>query len=416
MKQKFANALSLALIVAMLFTSIALADNVQGDDVDAGGDTTKTPGQLGTATFQLAANGPDGCNVDESNSATATVVSNQSWLTIDSPESVTFTQCGSAGAELIGYSVSSLAPIGGVAEISVSSVTGGKTGNNGWNLPPSKFTVIVVAPPPPSDTTPPVVTPNISGTLGNNGWYVSDVTVTWGISDPDSAVTSTTGCDATTIDYDTTGVTLTCEATSAGGTSSESVTIKRDATAPTFVPTVSPNPVLLNGAATASANASDNLSGVASSSCDPVDTSAVGSHSVTCYATDNAGNSNSATAYYSVIYNWNGFFQPVDNIMRNGAKAGQAIPLKWRLTDANGAPVLNLASVTVSVQSLSCSLGTTTDELEEYAAGSSGLQNLGDGYYQFNWKTPTSYASSCKTMSLWLGDGVAHTAQFQFKK
>jgi hypothetical protein len=40
--------------------------------------------------------------------------------------------------------------------------------------------------------------------------------------------------------------------------------------------------------------------------------------------------------------------------------------------------------VTLTVASLSCSFTTTPDAIEEYAPGSSGLQNLGDGYYQFN--------------------------------
>ncbi len=42
------------------------------------------------------------------------------------------------------------------------------------------------------------------------------------------------GCDTTTINYDTTGTTLTCSATNGAGlSSSESVTIKRDATTQT---------------------------------------------------------------------------------------------------------------------------------------------------------------------------------------
>ena len=99
------------------------------------------------------------------------------------------------------------------------------------------------------------------------------------------------------------------------------------------------------------------------------------------------------------------------------AKAGQPIPLKFRLTDANGNPVLNLTSVNVTVASLACERGITTDNLEEYAAGQSGLQNLGDGFYQYNWKTPKAYADSCKTMRMSLGEGtVVHTAEFEFRK
>jgi hypothetical protein len=30
-----------------------------------------------------------------------------------------------------------------------------------------------------TDSTPPVITPNVSGILGNNGWYVGNVTVNW---------------------------------------------------------------------------------------------------------------------------------------------------------------------------------------------------------------------------------------------
>jgi hypothetical protein len=90
----------------------------------------------------------------------------------------------------------------------------------------------------------------------------------------------------------------------------------------------------------------DNLSGFASSSCDPVDTSAVGSFNVSCSATDKAGNSNSASAGYTVSLGFDGFFQPVDMNNTNVAKAGQTIPVKFNVADGNG-PVTNLGSVSV---------------------------------------------------------------------
>jgi hypothetical protein len=95
------------------------------------------------------------------------------------------------------------------------------------------------------------------------------------------------------------------------------------------------------------------------------------------------------------------FLAPVDNNgVLNRAKAGQAIPLKRRLIDANDSPITNLTSVSVVAVGLSCSSRMTTDQIEEYASGGSGLQNLGNGYYQWNWKTPTTYANSCKTLKL----------------
>lgn len=128
----------------------------------------------------------------------------------------------------------------------------------------------------------------------------------------------------------------------------------------------------------------------------------------------------------TIAYAFTGFFPPVDNPpVPNTAKAGQAIPLKWRIVDANGTPVSSAASFKgLSSYSISCTTlsGTASDVLEEYAAaGSSGLQYLGDGYWQYNWKTPTSFANQCRALVLTVSSdnkaGTAqHTANFIFKK
>jgi hypothetical protein len=92
------------------------------------------------------------------------------------------------------------------------------------------------------------------------------------------------------------------------------------------------------------------------------------------------------------------------------------VPLQWRLLDADGAPVTDLTAVSVNVEGLSCTAGSALDLLSETATGKSGLQNLGDGYYQFNWKSPKSYAGSCKRLHLDLDEGITRTALFQLKK
>ena len=110
-----------------------------------------------------------------------------------------------------------------------------------------------------------------------------------------------------------------------------------------------------------------------------------------------------------------GFRAPVDNPpVLNTVKSGRAIPLKWHLSDASGAPVTDLATATVSVQNLACGLATTTDAIEQTFAGGSGLQNLGNGDYQLNWKTSSAWSGSCKTMRLDLGGGVVVQADFEF--
>ena len=88
--------------------------------------------------------------------------------------------------------------------------------------------------------TPPDITPNIAGVLGENDWYVTDVSVSWDVNDDESAISASSGCETTVINSDTAGTTLTCEATSDGGSNSESVTIMRDATPPTASAGVSP--------------------------------------------------------------------------------------------------------------------------------------------------------------------------------
>ena len=81
-----------------------------------------------------------------------------------------------------------------------------------------------------TDVTPPAIVPRITGRLGDGGWYTGDVALTWEILD--AAILETSGCEDAAVVADTAGLTLTCTATSWGGTASASVTIKRDATPP----------------------------------------------------------------------------------------------------------------------------------------------------------------------------------------
>jgi microsomal dipeptidase-like Zn-dependent dipeptidase len=87
---------------------------------------------------------------------------------------------------------------------------------------------------------PPVITPIIIGTEGNNGWYVSDVTVDWDIQS-EATIHVIEGCDYTVIDWDTPGETLSCFVASDGGETEVEVVIKRDTVPPEAVCTASPN-------------------------------------------------------------------------------------------------------------------------------------------------------------------------------
>ena len=76
-----------------------------------------------------------------------------------------------------------------------------------------------------SQTTPP-------DKAGTNGWFVGDVTVDWSVTDPESNVATSSGCDSTNITSDTAALALTCTAKNRWHAWTEQVQIKRDATRP----------------------------------------------------------------------------------------------------------------------------------------------------------------------------------------
>ncbi len=154
-----------------------------------------------------------------------------------------------------------------------------------------------------TDSTPPVIVPTITGMIGTNNWYTNDVTVSWSVTDPQSAISISTGCTTSTINTDTAGTTLTCTATSAGGTSSNSVTIKRDATAPTIT---APSSITLVSSTSVSPplgtpTVNDNLDPSPSVTNNAPASFASGSTTtITWTATDHAGNHASATQQVTI--------------------------------------------------------------------------------------------------------------------
>ncbi|MDX2007411.1 MAG: hypothetical protein SFU83_19410, partial [Meiothermus sp.] len=133
------------------------------------------------------------------------------------------------------------------------------------------------------------------------GWNNTDVTLTWNCTDGLSGVVSSTVSRTVSTQGSGQSATGTCT-DNAGNTASNTQTgINIDKTPPTLSPSVSPNPVLRNLSATATPNAADALSGLASSSCPAVPTSSAGAQSITCTATDRAGNTTTAPASYTVL-------------------------------------------------------------------------------------------------------------------
>jgi hypothetical protein len=157
------------------------------------------------------------------------------------------------------------------------------------------------------DGTAPIVSGLATGPTNAGGdWFTGQVQVVWTIADPESAISSTSGCEPVTVNEDTTGRTFTCSATSAGGTSTATVTVKRDATPPT-VRVQAPAGIYEPGdAVVVGYSCEDATSGVASCN-GPIAsgetqtmTAAAGMHEFQVVATDAAGRETTLLAPYAI--------------------------------------------------------------------------------------------------------------------
>jgi len=121
----------------------------------------------------------------------------------------------------------------------------------------------------------------------------------------------------------------------------------------------------------------------------------------------------------SSSYNFAGFFAPVDQLpIFNTVKPGSTVPIKWRLLLAGTVPVSDPASFAglFSYQINCASSDSLEAPVETVVTGGSGLQYLGEGNWQINWKTLTAYPrGSCRLLELRLNDGTSHYANFKFK-
>jgi streptogramin lyase len=265
------------------------------------------------------------------------------------------------------------------------------------------------------DLTDPTISGSASPAPNAAGWNSSPVTVGFTCAD---AVSGTASCSAP-VTLGSEGVGQSAAGTAvdrAGRSSSTAVSgIRIDLTDPAVSCSAASFLLDQTGAAV-SATVSDALSGPEQPTVSAaVSTASAGQFTVSLTGRDEAGRQRTVACPYTIGFQFSGFSAPVDNPpVTNGAKAGQTIPFKWRLTDADGAPVADPASfVSLTSSDANCS-GSGVDDLETYSGGS-GLQYLGNGNWQYNWKTPPGYAGQCRLASVNLADGSHHQARFQFR-
>lgn len=271
----------------------------------------------------------------------------------------------------------------------------------------------------PIDTTPPMIEVDVSGTEGSGGWFTSDVTVTWNIEDAESPATPGPGCAETVITVDTDGTTLSCTATSAGGSATESVILKRDATAPTIAWTGD----IVDGASyefgsvpdVATCTADDALSGPDGCVVAGYSTS-VGVHTLTATAVDIAGNSTTETRSYEVQgWTLNGFYEPVDmNGVFNRVRNGSTVPLKFEVF-AGDTELTDTSLIGLSMKQTACDTSDGLADIEITASGNTSLRyDEASGQFVYNLKTPRQ-PGDCYEVTVTTADGSSLSAFLQLK-
>lgn len=226
-----------------------------------------------------------------------------------------------------------------------------------------------------ADVSPPGITPSITGVQGTGGWYKGDVSLTWSVTDPDSTISSSSGCEPAAVNTDTAGRALTCTATSAGGSSSKVVVIRRDATPP--IATGTPPMPNLNGWHNTNVavhfTGSDATSGIASCSAD-ASLTAEGANQVsaTGTCTDNAGNVSAPASATGINIDKTA---PIVSAVRDpGAGPGgwNVVPVVISFTGNDALSGLDLASCTSPITFLADGAGQSATGSCLDLAGNSG--------------------------------------------
>jgi hypothetical protein len=278
----------------------------------------------------------------------------------------------------------------------------------------------------------PTLTMDLTGTAGNAGWFISDVSVKLTGNDAISGISS--------IEYNlnnaATWTTYSAEFTISNEAQNSlqhkvtdnagweyvlsADTIKIDKTAPIVNHDTVPNIVVLNQVVNIDWEATDSISGVsgADSGTITLETSSVGTHNIVIPAvTDNAGNTQSSiTISYIVKYNFGGFLSPLKEA--GTYKAGSTIPVKFQLIDVNGVSVTD-ATATIYLMKKEGPSTPTNDEIIDTGA----VQPTGgtifryvpeDDQYIFNLKTLKTQTGAYYIVA-WFAEGYFEYIQINLK-
>ena len=261
------------------------------------------------------------------------------------------------------------------------------------------------------DRTFPTIVPRYTSQPNNNGWYNHDVVIEFDCADAVSGIRPGDCPISVTLSDEGANVTRTVPVHDVAGLqSSTTVVVNIDKTAPVIASIPLPVAVLLNGQYAVVPIVNDPISGVMSAGCTPLETQTVGQKTVTCTATDRAGNTASRSATYRVVYDVVPLSAPMSNPGQLYlVEAPRSVPFEWRVRDANGVAITNATFTQATATEVACT-GIGIALPTPPAGETDTFENFGDGRYRRNWWINTTGSTVCLRLDVVLNDGVARSA------
>ena len=138
----------------------------------------------------------------------------------------------------------------------------------------------------------------------------------------------------------------------------------------------------------------------------PLDSSTAGTKTLTVTAEDGAGNVQTATLTYEVVWDkYAGFFKPVDDW--NTPTAGNAVPVKFSLGGDYGLNVIAAEFPKSKLCGTADSTAVSTAAAEPFS--------FALGQYSYVWKTDKAWKGQCRELLVKLADNTVKRATFNFK-
>lgn len=107
---------------------------------------------------------------------------------------------------------------------------------------------------------------------------------------------------------------------------------------------------------------------------------------------------------------------PLDPRIVNLVKAGQAVPLKWRLYAPDGSLITSTAGIQVNLRLYDCAAepAASMSEVDPVPSVGNGLR-FSDDQFQFNMKTVKSWRGQCAAVRVLVEGEIVGMARFQFR-